>query len=478
MALGHGFQVDIELRVAFVIQRCLFEFDTCISRVFVGVAKLEARQGFRQRILVAFVLHHSQQSIAARRSAVQVTALDVDFHRPVRRYGFLLHRQIEFHALRQKLLDAETESRGRHLVSRIRAQFQRPESGRCIRRQIQLLAVIAGERGFLLPRGRKVRLAVGALENGLHRLRRHWLTVGVARQNRYVEALAGPIQVAAGPGEEAHGFARQADDIVLGEIERWLLQRDQGKLLAFAGHQHFGTLGTFGKLGAAIGIRRGASQYLALIVQPRHVHATCPCTIHQAAHIGICSLGEQTCMQPQVTDIEVGDLIFVAEAVGLAHHRHVNARFLELLDVFDRNEGGTAAIGLLLSDKAAAIDAVSQLVQAIQIPITHCTAQHLGTVVVVVMAFFLFIVFVAGIRLRPARGTANHLVEESRQLIRLDAQELDVHIRHVDRDHWQTAVLLGRQYHALTGKIEGRRYGSHQNRVTLLGGKRLVTGRR
>ena len=172
-------------------------------------------------------------------------------------------------------------------------------------------------------------------------------------------------------------------------------------------------------------------------------------------------------MQAQVADVEVAHLVVVAEAVGLAHHRDVNAGLLERLDVFDRDEGDAAPVGLLLGDEAAGVHAVGEAVEAVEVPVADGAAQAEAAVLVVF--FFAFLIGVVARRGFGRPGLADDPVEEARQLVGPHPQELDVHLGHVDGDDRQAAILFGWQHHAAAGEVIGRRDGRGAQRQARFG---------
>ena len=471
LALGHRGEVDVELALAGFVEGGFIQLAAAPGAVLVGVAELEAGELGCERVLLPFVLHHAEQAVAGGRGAVEVAALHGQREGLFCVEAGVAGGEVELHALGQELLDVEAVGVGGQLVGRVGPQFERPGAGGGVGGELDGAPVVAAEARFGLPAGGELALAVGPLEDGLHRLGRHRAAVGVAGQHGQLEALAGPVEVAARPREEPYRPPGQAGDVELGEVEGRLAGGDQGELLALAGHHHAGVPGALGEAGAAVAVGLAAGQHLAGRVEPLDLHVAPALAVGEGADHRVGALVEQAQVQAQVADVEVAHLVVVAEAVGLAHHGDVDAGLLEFLDVLDRDEGDAAPVGLLLGDEAAGVDAVGEAVQAVELPVADGAAQAQAAVLVIV-AVVPGVAVVVALAVRcglPGSGRADHAVEEARQLVGPHAQELDVHLGHIDGDHRQAAVLLGGQHHAAAGEVVGRRDGGGADRKARLG---------
>ena len=323
-----------------------------------------------------------------------------------------------------------------------------------------------------------MRLAVRAAQQGLHGLGGHRSAVGVARHHRDIELLAGAVEVAAAPGEEAHRCRGEAADVELGEVERGFLERDQRELLAFLRHHDLGVLRPLGEVGAAVAIGFGTTEDLAVGTEPADLDAGDALARGERADEGIGALaGVLPHVQAEVADVVIGGLVFVAEAVGLRHYRDVHAGLLERRDALDRDEGDAAAVGLLLGEEAADEGAVGHLVEAVERPAVHCALQA-GAAVVPVVVLFVVTAFFTLLAWRLG-CTGDDLLEELRQLLGFDLEELDVDLGHVHRAYRQAAVLRSRQHHAFAGEVEGwgDSGGLHREALLLAGELGAALGR-
>ncbi len=89
-------------------------------------------------------------------------------------------------------------------------------------------------------------------------------------------------------------------------------------------------------------------------------------------------------MQTQIADIEIRGLEFIAKPPRLTHHRDVEARLLQLLDILDRQIGDTALVFLLLGNETANVHAVGHAAQIIELIHLHRAAQRTAAPVVIV----------------------------------------------------------------------------------------------
>ena len=474
-ALLHRRGVNLDAGLALVVERGFGEFGARAHGVFVGIAEDEAGQLLFQRVLVALGVHHAEQLVAGGGRAVEVVAGDVDLPATFGGQLFGLGGEVELHALGQEFLDVDAHHRAGHLGRRVGAQFEVPRAGGGVGRQFDGLAVIAGELLFRRPGCGPLRLAIRTAQQGLHGLGRHRAAVGIARHHRDIELLAGAVEVAAAVGEEAHRRRGKAADVELGKVERGFLEGDQRKLLALLRHHDLGILRPLGKVGAAVAIGFGAAEDLAVSPEPADLDAGDALAGGERADEGIGALaGVLPHMQAEVADVVIGGLVFVAEAVGLRHHRYVDAGLLERRDVFHGQEGDAAAVGFLLGDKAADEGAGGHPVDLVERPAVHRALQAGAAVVVVIIVVFALLA-----RLPSLWRTGDHLFEELRQRLRLDLEELDIDLGHIDRADRQAATLRGRQHHALAGKVEGGGNGGGLHRETLfLAGQPGTTLRR
>ncbi len=435
--------------------------------IFVGITENEARQLLLQRIAVAFAGHHANQAIAGSGGAVQITAADLDPPCRFAQQACVGSGQVEFHPFRQELLNGEWHAAGGDFRRWVGAQFELPGAGCSVGWQLDGVPVVSGESLVGLPGRRPLCLAVRAAESCLNWLRWYRMAIGIACHHRNVEVLARPVEVAPAVGKQAYRHVGHAGDVEFGQVKRRLPECDQRHLFAPAGHHDPRTWRPLGKVDAAIAVTLAARQGLATAIDPAHFDAGAGLAVSQRADVGV---GAATAIlaqvQTQIADIEIGRLVVAPETIRSRHHCHVDAGFAQGRDALDRNEGHAAAIGLLFGKKAADEGAARQLVQLVKFPVADRAFQP-GAAVVVAFAPVAFAVLPIVGFARGGRGAAasgDNLFEETRQLIRLDPEKLDVHFRHVDRGHRQATILCCRQDHAAAGEVEGRRNGSGAHR--------------
>ncbi|CUJ06680.1 Uncharacterised protein [Achromobacter dolens] len=453
-----GARFDFQLRGAGRIQRGLRQFLEMAARIVVHVAEDEPGPLLRQRIAVALDLEAGQQAVAGGGRAIQIVALHVDGQGVVRRQHILVGRERHLHAFGQEFLDLELPGSIRRARRGVDAQFQHPGAGLGIGRQVDgaldiTLQVLGG-----LPQVGRDHAAVRALERGGQRRGRHDAAVEVARQHGHMEGLAGAVQVAAGIDKQAVGAGNMAAGIEFGQVQRGLGQRQHGHFLVTRGPDHAGVGEAAVKAHVALAIGLGLGQRLTGAIHQFEQRARDRLTALERHRVGLDAVAVAARVQADVADIEVGDLVFVAETAGLAHHRDVDAGFLQFLDAFDRQEGDVAAVRLVVRQEAALVDTGRQGVQAVQVPVADRTLQA----AVARVAPAVFVVVAAGfviVRCGGVAADAQHRLKQFRHALGRDTQELHVDLGHVDRRHRQAAILAGRQHHAAAGEIERRRHG-------------------
>ncbi len=193
-----------------------------------------------------------------------------------------------------------------------------------------------------------------------------------------------------------------------------------------------------------VGVAVGFGEGLALVIQQRDGDTGLRRTVFQ-------TLGEN--VQPVMiavsgqTDIAQGKErcgIAVAVMPGLIHHRDINARLLERLDIFERQEQFFTRVARRVEIEAAGVDQFRHLQQIVRFPVGQ-------------------------------RVTVLPLADKRGQRLRLHAVEIDVHIVDVKRHHRQTFHHLARQQRAATGKTDRRLYISRGQGFFIINAKgRLI----
>ena len=456
-----------------VVERGFFQLAPALERVVGEVAEDETGL-LRQRKAQALGGECAEQAVAGGRRAEQVVALHGDVERRAIGQHTLRTGQRQLHALGQELLDLETHDRVRPFCSGIGAQFQRPGAGLGVGGYRQRVPEVTGLFARRLPHALTDGAPVGALEQHAERLRSHRFAIGVARQHRHVEAFARPVQVAPAPHEQLVVRRQQARGVEFGQVERSFAQR-YDRQLAAAPRDHQPGIGRYGVEGGtavAFGLDRGDA--LAVAVQHFELDAVERRARAQRRGEGIDAAAVAVQVQTDVADVEIGGLIIAGKAARHVHHRDIHARLAQFLDVLDRQEAHVPAVALVVGLEAAQIDAGRQVLQLVDVPAGGAAAQVDGAAVVVLAFVFPFALALRRI-LVGAAADAIHLVEEGRQLGRLDAQELHVDFGRVDGDDRQAAVLPGRQHGAAAGEEERRRHVFDQG-FALVGTGELIAG--
>ncbi|MNS27176.1 hypothetical protein D3C72_591200 [compost metagenome] len=443
---------------ALVVQRFLGQFTERATRVIGNITENKAGPFLRQGETVALDLEAGQQAVAGGGCAVEVIALHIDDQFLVRRQHLLFRRQRHLHAFRQEFLDLELPRRIRRARSGIHAQFKQPRTRLGIQRQVDGALNITDQIFLGLPQGGLHHAAIGALDRRRQRRGRQHAAVQVARQHRHIEGLARTVQIAASVDEQIIGARHMAARIELRQVQRRFAQGQHGHFLVARGADDARIGEAAVKTHMALRIGSGLGQRLARAVHQFEHGAGNGLARLQRHGIGFDAVVVTARMQADVADVEIRDLVFVAEPARLAHDRDIDAGLLQFLHAFNRQEGDVAAVRLVVGDETALIDAGRQRIQAVQIPVADRAFQAavvgIAPVVLFVVAAFIFV----GGR-RGVAANAQHRFEQFRHTVRRHAQKLHVDLGHVHGRHRQTAVLAGRQHHAAAGEIERRRHG-------------------
>ena len=257
------------------------------------------------------------------------------------------------------------------------------------------------------------------------------LAVVVAQQCRQAHGLARAVQVTAGPGVNVEPGIVTTGHGKFAQVQRRLVERQEAGVLARAGDQHVGSIQGVVQQRVAIAVGAALQHHLALGVEHAQIDALQRRTVLEAGgvHEQLVLVGAG--MQADVADREERGIELAFVVTGALEQGEVQARLLQLLDVLGRQVGQHPLVLLAAKNEAVDVDRLGQLVDRAAL---------------VVAAQF------------PAATAAAALVlaEEGRQVLLAHAQELDVDLRHVHRDHRQAAAVLGRQHAALRGEADHR----------------------
>ncbi len=389
------------------------------------VAEEIARQGLDRRLLG----RHGQpcgEAVAVGRRTVQIRGIGLQLERLARLERLLGAVQVQLHALGQEFLDAQGHALDRFLAGRVGAELHLPTPSWRFGRDQLFEAEIA-----LLARGQAglaEGLAVGLLQAQEHRLWLHRLAVVVAQEGGDAHGLARAVQIAARPGEHVEPGVVAPGHGELAQVQRGLIERQHRGATATAGDQHVAGIQRVIEQRIAVAVGCAFEHHLAFSIQDAQLDflQRRPALQRGGVHEQFVLVGAR--MQADVADGEEGGVVLTFERTAALHHREVQARLLQLLDVLGRQVGEHALVLLAADHEAVDVDRLGQL-------------RHRGLVAVVAVQL-------------PAAAAAAALVlaEEVRQFLLAHAQELHVHFGHVDRDHRQAAAVLGRQHAALRGE--------------------------
>ena len=254
------------------------------------------------------------------------------------------------------------------------------------------------------------------------RLRFHRATIGIAQQGVEQHSLARAIEVARAEHEELQRVGHRAGDVELGQVQGRAAEVEQAGLLALAG-QHHGGLVRQWQFGVAGVVSLGAGQHLAVAAEQFDLHALQRLAAFQGLGEGVQAAVVAVHGQADVAQGEQGRRLRIVVGAGLAHHRQVHAGLLERRQAGDRQQQGLAGVARRVEVEAAAVDQFGHRQQLARLP---------------------------GVQV----GAAPPLGEEVGQRLLLDAEELDVDLVDVQRDHRQALGQAGRQQRAAAGEAD------------------------
>ncbi len=387
-----------------------------------GVAEEPAGQRFKRMLLDADC-QLGGETVASGRCAVQIRGIDHQLERLAGAQDLLRAVQVQLHALGQELFHAHGHALHGVLAGRIGAEFHLPAAGRRIGRNLlgEFEIALLARQQFGLAEGLAVRL----LQAQEHRLRLGRFAVVVAQDRRHPHGFAGAIQIATGPGEHIEPRALAPGHGELAQIQCRLVERQQRNVGLAACGQHMAGVERVVEQRIAVAVGRTFQEQLALGVEDAQLHV-----LDRLAALQRGGVDEQLVlvgarMQADVADGKERGVEFVFETAGALHHREIQTRFLQLLDVLRRQVGQHAFVLLAAKNEAIDVHRVGQLGQRL-------------------------VAAVLALQIPAAAAPATlELLEECRQRFFAHAQELDIHLRHVHRHHRQATALARRQHAAL-----------------------------
>ena len=322
--------------------------------------------------------------------------------------------KLQFEPLRQKLLHQkgplETTTSGG-------LEVNGPAPERRIVRQAQTVvgrAQIVRQQPLLFE-----QLTIRLFHLQLHCHTGQQLAILALEQDLAVEPLAGAIEIAPAEQIELLGLPGLGAEIEGGEIERRPIETQHRQMVALFGQQQASTLHL---IEATMALRIGGLhlQPVALLVEQGELHILERVGAGQGAdeHLQLIAVTAGT--EPHVAHRKIGGLLAPVVVAKGGHHRKVDAglRQLRLLHI---DEAGLAPVGIKLQRIAAAEHPLGPLGDLLKLPVAHArTGAILG--------------------------------QKAGQIFRIDPEEIDINLVHVDRADGQAQLVAQRQYHATGGK--------------------------
>ncbi len=398
-----------------------------------------AEVGVLHRLQRVHLGRHQQlggEAVAVGGRAIQVARIHLQLQRLARLQQDLRAGQRHLHALGQELLDVERKRLHRLLAGRVKAEFQLPQAGRRVggNHLAQLEIVEVARFQPLVQQAAPVRL----LQPHEQRLRLHRLAILVAQQRRSAQRLAGPVQVAAGPGEHLERRLTPAADVEVRHVQRGPIERQHRHVLAVPGDQHVGWTHLVRDQRIAVAVGGGLEPRVAAVVVDLHVDAGHRRAVAQRSHVQQHVVAVDAQVQAEVADEEDRGVVRALERAALLDHRHVHAGLGQLGNALHRQVGHGALVGIAAQGVVVGVDRVGHVgdrpaqagVLVAGIPVAHVVVQLVAVAVLV--------------------GWVG--AEQVGQRVLVHVEELHVGVVHVHRHQRQAARAACGQHAAMRGK--------------------------
>ncbi len=215
----------------------------------------------------------------------------------------------------------------------------------------------------------------------------------------------------------------RAGDIELGQVQRRAVEAQHAGLFVLV-RQYHGSLGRQRQLRVTVAVCLALGDDLAVVVIHIDADITQRLATLERLSEDVQTIAVAVHRQADVTERQQGGRLRVTVGARGAHHRQIHTWLLQGLDTGNRQQQGFTGVARGLEVEAAAVDQVGH------------GQQFFGAV--------------AG----QARRTVP-LGEEVRHRVGFDAEELDIHLVDVQRDHRQALGQTGRQQAATAGETDG-----------------------
>ena len=347
--------------MAFFVQRQLDFIQTTGEVFFRNIAELEARQrsdGVAQRAQEQLAL----QLVAAGRRAVEISAADAKGDVGIRRDWLGLRRQVQGHAFRHKVFDVEVPL-ARLVIAGAGANVPHAGSRAAVKRISELVQTI-----HRFAHHRTDHLAVRLNNLQLHRLLRQRLAVAIAQQRIEDHRFARPIEIARAKHKELFAKAGRPCDREFRQIQRRQLEIEQRRLPLFTRQQQRGFfIGLQSNVALAVAFR--LRQGLPFGVEQLDVDTRLGGAVFQALGKDVQPIVVAMRRDADIAEGKQRRRVAVAIMARRVHHRHVDARLLERLDIVQRQQQLFAGIACRVEIEAAGIDQIRHLQQLIRLPV-------------------------------------------------------------------------------------------------------------
>ena len=350
--------------MAFFIQRRL-DFIQAAGEVFFGnITKLEARQRCN-RIAQRTQEQFSLELIAAGRGAIQIGAGNVKVHIGIHGQRGILRRQIQRHTLRHKIFDVEIPL-ARLIVAGAGADM--PHTGRrpAIKRPGKLIQTI--DR-FADQRADHLTVRLNHVE--LHRLLGQRFAVAVTEQRVEDDRLSRTIKIARTKHKELLAESRGAGNRELGQIQCGKFEIQQGGLPVFSRQQQrrFFIIGLQGHVPLGVAFRLGES--LPFRIQQLHIDTRLRRTVFETLGKDIQPVTITVRRYADIAQRKQRRSVAIAVASRRIHHRYVNARLLQRLNIRQRQQQFLPRVARRIEIETPGIDQIGHFQQLVRLPVTQ-----------------------------------------------------------------------------------------------------------
>ncbi len=415
-----GQHVERLLQAAVVVQRGIDRVLRVLRQFEQRVAEVEVGQG-GDRVLVARDGELGSESVAGGRRAEQVGGLDRQREILAGREALLFAPEVQLEAFGEEFLDAEAECVVGGALLRVGGEVHRPASGWCVERDLarEFVGAELARLQLLLQHHATIRLAQG----GEQWLRRQRTAVSVAQQRGHADGLAGTVEVTAGPGEDFGVALRAAGDAELGQVQRGLVEGEEGQVAAPGGDQQLGAVQPRGELRQPLAVGFGLADLGAVGAAQRQRHRGQRFAGLERGRMHQQAVAVGAHVQADVGHEEHRRVVGVGEGARALHHREIQTRCLEFVDVAHRQVGQGARVGVGRDRESVGVDGFRQLRERLDGP-------------------------------GPAAALRLPAGDEPRYSAVAHAQELDVDLGRVDGHDRQPAAFVRRQHHSLAREAE------------------------